>query len=339
MARLLHTSDWRIGAIPIDCPHGVAARMRDRRIDAIRHVATAAAAHDVDAVVVTGNTLADLTLGEGTIQSFVKAMEAFDRPVIIVPGETDPAAPFGAWHRVSHLRPSDAVWCVADGSPITVGDVTLLPVPRTRKASVEDRTRDLDLGAHTNPVVLTHGGCRGGPHADEAAHRIDAAALLDNGATAVLLGGRAVGDTHDAVAWPGSPQPLAPDVPTGVALLVDTDGTVTSVELPHVHWSRRRLDVHDVLEQLQEIGEPQDHILQLTLEGRCTPEVLHRLLHELRTRAPVFMHLEWTTDEVFLDGSSGLPTALGKTQQTLLNDGSPASRRATMLLAELMEET
>jgi hypothetical protein len=329
MARLLHTSDWLLGATPLGCPPQLASRLRDRRAEAVRRLASLAETHEVDGVVVCGNILADLTVSDETLAQLVRVVTAFTMPVLLVPGERDPAATFGAWSRLQ--RPEGATWRVlTEITRVDLAGATVLAVPRSQRASVDDLTVGLDVAG---TLVATHAGARGGPHADDAVHRIDVRSLRDAGAT-VLLGGRTEAAEHEGAHWPGTPEPMVAGR-TGSACLVTDDGT-TPLDVPSTRWLHARQPVDAAVAWLDEVEGPEDAIVELTLVGDASPSEVVALETRLERRAPRFLHLGWAVDDLRLvTGEDPLPEAMNATRTALLTDGSREARDAALLLARL----
>ncbi len=297
----------------------------------------AALAHDeqVDAVVVCGNVFADIALGADTAERTWQALAAFaPHPVVLIAGETDPALPFGIWQHMQRTRPDDVshVHLVQRVDTVQLPGIVISALSRPQRAHPADLTTELQRPDTELPwVVATHGGSRGGPHADAAAHRVQVEPLLARGAAWVALGGKAVCQVESTHAWPGTPAPREACVPErGTALLVtlgEAEPQVRTVELSAT-WDRTELTL-TTAEQAASLPPFQGET-ELTVRGQLPLRAHAALRQQLSERS-------WT-DRVRTDPDPDLvlPEFLLPVVAALLEEG-PEGQAAAHLIALLVE--
>ena len=91
MTRILHTADWQLGLRLNFVPGEAGARLRAERFATIERIAELARSEGVDAVLVADDVFDDNRVGPETIQQAREALAKFGVPVVLLPGNHDPA--------------------------------------------------------------------------------------------------------------------------------------------------------------------------------------------------------------------------------------------------------
>ncbi|MFU8816949.1 MAG: metallophosphoesterase family protein [Pseudomonadales bacterium] len=191
--KLLHTADWQLGLRLNFVGGDRAARLRAQRFDSVREIGRLAQQHGVDAVLVAGDVFDDNGVGGDTLQQTRDALEAFgDVPVILLPGNHDPATPDSALRRLDCGRANVHVALARE--PIELPGLRVFPCPLMARHEYEDPTAWLPAQSQSQSqgqevrVVLAHGGALSFGEATETPNRIDVDAVLERGYDYVALG-------------------------------------------------------------------------------------------------------------------------------------------------------
>jgi DNA repair exonuclease SbcCD nuclease subunit len=316
MARILHTADWQLGLKLRFVPGDPGAQLRGWRFDVIRTLAGVAKARAVDAVVVAGDVFDDNAVGRRTLEATREALEAFAPiPVLLLPGNHDPATPGGALERLeagSHVR------VLRDETPVTVAGIRFHPCPLRQRHVTGDPTGHLPPRVPDDPILvaIAHGGAIDFDVAGESPNVIDVGAVLARGYDYLALG-----DWHglrkvDARAWyPGAPEPTRlKEQDPGHALLVEIDGpgavpVVEAVAVARSRWVSRAFtldsaeDVDALLAWLNGLPDRTESLVELVLDGTLTLGDRARLDEALQAAEETFLHLR-----VRADGLHAQPT-------------------------------
>jgi DNA repair exonuclease SbcCD nuclease subunit len=187
--KLLHTADWQLGLRLNFVGGEQAARLRAQRFDTVRHLAELANKHEVDAVLVAGDVFDDNGVGADSIQQARDALCTFgDIPVVLLPGNHDPATPDSALARLGELP--GAVHVAANRAPIQLDAGDIYPCPLISRHTYEDPADWLPAhdGAQRIRVVVAHGGALQFGEETETPNRLDVARILAKGYDYVALG-------------------------------------------------------------------------------------------------------------------------------------------------------
>jgi DNA repair exonuclease SbcCD nuclease subunit len=139
--KLLHTSDWQLGLRLNFVGGDAAVRLRAQRFDTVRHIGRLARDRQVDAVLVAGDVFDDNGVGADTVQQARDALAEFgDIPVILLPGNHDPATADSALRRL--LPAAEHVDLALNREVITVGGATrpleIYPCPLMTRHHYDD---------------------------------------------------------------------------------------------------------------------------------------------------------------------------------------------------------
>ncbi len=356
--RILHTADWQLGLKLHFVPGDAGARLRAQRFDTVRAIAGLACDSGVDAVLVAGDVFDDNGVGPDTLQQAREALAAFHPlPVVLLPGNHDPADPGSALARLGDL---DHVVVAAGFGPLELPGGVVHPCPLTQRHSPEDPTRRLPpkpSGHGRVHVVLAHGGVLDFSEDTETPNRIDLRAVLDKGYDYLALG-----DYHSPMrlgprAWyAGTPEGtrFAEKDPGHVLLVsIEAPGAEPVVErvavgrtrwVTHTARFHEDADVERLAAWFDGFPERSWTLVQLRLEGELSLSgraKLDRLLDDERGR---LCHLRVAADEV-VDAPSDEDLRVLQAEgflrvaaEYLRSDSAPEARDAVRLLHRMLAE-
>ncbi len=357
--KLLHTADWQLGLRLNFVGGEAAARLRAQRFDTVRAIARLALEHEVDAVVVAGDVFDDNGVGGDTLQQARDALEAFaDVPVILLPGNHDPATADSALARLGITRPGVHVALARE--PIRLDALEVYPCPLTSRHAYDDPAGWLPAQDRQEiiRVVLAHGGALNFGETTEAPNRIDVDAILGRGYDYLALG-----DWHgvfrvNARAWySGAPEPTRfKEKRPGHVLLVEIDAPgaeprVTELPVARTRWITRELelfedaDVEAFAAWLDGLPEKSWSLLELTLRGQLSLAAharLEALIADYASRLALTrvdagaVQVAPTADDLEALHGEGY---LGRAINVLREGESPDDAAALRLLYRLMKES
>ena len=92
MVKFIHTADWQIG---MKAAHvGVVGQaVRAERLDAASRVIDVATSHNVDFMIVAGDTFEDNAVDRVLVQKVADVLCVFSGPIYIIAGNHDPLVP------------------------------------------------------------------------------------------------------------------------------------------------------------------------------------------------------------------------------------------------------
>lgn len=303
MPSFIHTSDWQLGLKLRFVPEGARARAQLARFQVIERIAQLAKEREVDAVIVAGDVLDDNAVGRDVLQQARDALACIDPiPVLLLPGNHDPATPDSA---LARLETGDRIRVATDDAPWTQGAITFHPCPLSRRHEGEDPTSHLadaprDGRIH---VVVAHGGAIDFSEDTETPNRIDWQAVLARGYDYLALG-----DWHgtlslgERVRYSGAPEATRfKEKAPGNVLFVDiaapgADPAVETIPVARTKWLEESRTLTedadlDVLESwLDGLEDRSWTLLDLRLNGGLS----------LRARARLDALLERANEELLL---------------------------------------
>ena len=266
MAKILHTADWQIGRLYGAFDPDDAVPLAEARFTAVERLAALASAEAVDAVVVAGDVFDAQTVSARTLRRLFNALEGFQGPWLMIPGNHDAALAESVWTHAARLGALPTHLHLAL-QPRTVelpqSRIALLCAPLTQRHTYGDLTEWFDTAATPEGwlrVGVAHGAVQG-----LLAQDIDSAnPIAPDRARRARLDYLALGDWHgtrriDERTWySGTPEPdrfKANDA--GQALLVDLGRPgetpqVRAVSTAQFRWQqiRHTLDVASDLQAL-----------------------------------------------------------------------------------------
>ncbi len=171
--KFIHTADWQIGK-PFAgvADTGNRAKLRDQRVEAIKHIGELAREHLTDFVLVAGDLFDTTTPDNKTVAAACSAIGSIGVPVIAIPGNHDHASPGSIWEQDFFLREKAKLapnfTLLSAREPFTAHGAVILPCPLVRRQDTGDVTAWLHDGAWKNTVdsghpriVLAHGSVQG----------------------------------------------------------------------------------------------------------------------------------------------------------------------------------
>lgn len=255
MVRFLHTSDWQLGMKALQA--GTAApRVREARFAAVIRVARVAKEHNVQFVLVAGDTFEDHDVDDLVVKRTVDALNQFaPLPVYIITGNHDPTIGGGVWDRASWKQVGSHVHLVREAGEIepTLG-VALFACPLKQKASTVDPTGWIPVRAGSDDRIrigLAHGALDMLP--DGTSNFPIAATRAETAGLDYL----ALGDWHGMLvnsktAYSGTIEPTKfGESDPGNVLIVDiaaagASPTITPVPVASLRWSIHEAEILDV---------------------------------------------------------------------------------------------
>lgn len=364
MLRILHTADFQIGRIYAQFEPDDAAALFEARFHAVERVARLAAEQRVDAVLVAGDVFDAQTVSDKTIRRLANAMQHYDGPWILLPGNHDAALAESVWTRVDRIGafPPNVVACLEPVAQVVAGRFALLPAPLTQRHTYADLTEWFAAAGTPEGlprIGLAH-GCVQGVLPDE----VDSANPIAVGrASTARLDYLALGDWHgtrridDRTWYAGTPETdrfRAND--SGQALLVEIErpGAVPRVEAlrsGRYRWTllESRIavasDLDEVLRSLEAFGT--EDVVECRVSGVCDLQGQRRLqqgLEAARARLRALVHeaqalvLEPTQEDIDALNADGY---VGEVLQVLRAEQSKPdaqrARDALVILARMLD--
>lgn len=322
--RLLHLSDLRIGLGFPDLPQ-LADELRAARMTALRSALVHAQSEGVEAVLLAGNTLADLRVLTSEVQELAAILCQAPVPILLLPGQTDPASPAGPYRlRPEAFGPRTRI--LAEGDRIAVGNGWVCTAP---------------TGAVPTPAPPAPAGPRVGvacfdPGSGSAQRLQDLRTRLSP-VEALAMGGASVRQQLGDASWPGTAEAFDWGHERGQALLLDLPpgrpARATPVEIGRFRWQRVEValgPVEAVVAALSAVSDPGDSIVRLELSGRVPPPRLAELLRALDAWRDRFHALDLDDRiEVVAEADSPVRTQLlASLRRRLFSDVSAARPEA-----------
>lgn len=285
MPRFLHTADWQIGRQYGRFAPEDATVLAEARYAAVERIAALAARESIDAVLVAGDVFDAQAVSDRTIRRLFNALQGYQGPWILIPGNHDAALAESVWTRAQRLGavPPHAHLLLEPGVR-TFPDLgfAVLAAPLTQRQTHDDLTAWFDAAetpGNLARIGLAHGSVQG-----LLAEDIDSPnPIAADRAARARLDYLALGDWHgfkqidERTVYSGTPEPERfRDNASGRVVRVDVPGpgrvpAVEPLEIGQYCWLAwdERLSVASDLDRL--IGRldclPPETVLDLTLSG------------------------------------------------------------------------
>ncbi len=304
--RLLHTADWQIG---------MRARLvgqnghvvRDQRLKTARALVYLAKSRKIDAILVAGDTFEDNCVDRADVQQVADILDAFGRPVYLIPGNHDPAVPGSVWE---HPAWSGRIHVLAhERDAVSIGDgVTLYPCPALAPTSSVDPTAWIaEAGGDGLRIGLAHGTVEG-IAAAEKCYPIPRNAAERGGLAYLALGHwhstgsidedlasarMAYSGTHEATKFGerDSGNVLIVEIAPG-----DARPSIEKISTGYLAWNiverelRDRVDLEAVIREVEGVPNPERTLIEVRLSGLLHPDQIgeiERLGDLVRARFPI----------------------------------------------------
>lgn len=362
--RLLHSADWQIGQIQSQFEPDDASALFEARFKAVERLAALANQHQVDAVLVAGDVFDAQTVSDKTMRRLFNAMQGFEGPWFLLPGNHDAALPASVWTRAQklHVIPPQVTACLEPRMPVLAKGFALLPAPLVQRHTHEDLTAwyaDAATPEGLPRIGMAHGCVQGIlPEDIDSANPIAA----DRAAQA-RLDYLALGDWHGCKAidertwYAGTPETdrfRAND--SGHALLVTLQGPgappqVTRLRTGQFNWQQMEhtlkvpSDVDQMLHAFEACGR--DDVLKVRLSGTCDLAGHERVQAGVadaraKVRALAFdasgLRLEPTLDDLAaLQAHGYVREALDALREELTTQPTEVARDALFILARMLQ--
>lgn len=356
--RFLHTADWQLGIKFAYVAPERAAQLRQSRFLAVRKIAQLAKDRKVDAVLVAGDVMDDNGVGRDTLQQTDDALAVFDPvPVILLPGNHDPATPDSALARLAKRK---HVHLATTRDPIKLANGTVYPCPLLTRHTFDDPAAWLPERGPSDGVrvALAHGGAIDFAEGDcETPNLLDVKRMLGRGFDYVALG-----DWHgtfkynDRVYYSGAHEGTRfKEADPGNVLIVEIAGPgatpqVETVRVANTHWVQRQVQftdagqVEELKSFLEALPERAQTLVQLELTGQLAIQAKSDLDVLLEDCGQRLAHLNLKTNSVLVQpteqelASFTAEGFIGQAVEDLRAASDPASRDAMVLLHRLMRE-
>ncbi len=312
--RFLHTADWQIGkhfGTLGEASGDAAALLRTQRLETVKRIAELARERQVDFVLVAGDVFEANALADETLRRTMHALEPFDGPWVLLPGNHDSGEEQSAWSRLRRMGAVPEHVLLAD-RPDTIdlcdGRVAVFVAPLQRRHEVRDLTEwfdDAETPEGTFRIGLAHGSVTN--RLPEAAEGMNP--IADTRAETARLDYLALGDWHGTLEvaprtwYSGTPEQdrFRGNDPGNVLIVTLEQGRppeVERVEIGHYRWRELEFAIGEAesvsaldhrLEQLA-AGEPERLVLNLHLQGD-TDFATRSALDECLARWQARLHL------------------------------------------------
>lgn len=341
--RFVHTADWQLGMTrrflgagrPGQAAGEAQARFAQARLDAVAALGRVAVEQGAAFVLVCGDVFESNLVGPDVVGRACQALREFTVPVLLLPGNHDPADAALVTRRADFTRRAPAQVTVLDRPGIheVVPGVEVVAAPWASKRPLSDLVADQlrALGPAPSGVVRVLAGHGAVDVLSPDAH--DPAVVHTDVCRSALADGRvhyvALGDRHSTwtlpgesrIGYSGAPEVTAHDeTDAGNVLIVDADARGAAVRPVRVgRWAFTReravLDTDDDLEALDrrlgELPAPERTALRLSCEGTLTVRQRARLDDLLAGHAPVLAALETDTSALVTRPDDADVEALG----------------------------
>lgn len=223
MVRFVHTADWQVGMTRRFLPADALARFASARVEVVRRIGAVAREQSCDFVLVCGDVFEHAQLTPQTVRRTLDALRAVEVPVYLLPGNHDHLGPMSLWSTplLREELPANVQVLDRPGVHDIGGGVEIVAVPwhgkhpeRDLVASVMGDVPPGPAPVGTVRVVAAHGAV---DVLDQ--ERRSVAAVAVSPLVEAVEQGRvhyvALGDrhsrtrVHDAVWYPGAPEPTA----------------------------------------------------------------------------------------------------------------------------------
>ncbi|MDN5843194.1 MAG: DNA repair exonuclease [Alcaligenaceae bacterium] len=364
--KILHTADWQIGRQYGRFSPEDAAVLAEARFSVVECIAALAAQEQVHAVLVAGDVFDAQTVSDRTIRRLFNAMQSYEGPWILIPGNHDAALAESVWTRARRLDaiPGNVhVILEPDAREFPALGFAVLAAPLTQRQTHSDLTDCFDTTETASGLLrigLAHGSIQGVLAAD-----IDSSnPIAADRAQRARLDYLALGDWHglkriDEHTWySGTPeQERFKDNGAGQVLLVELSGDrsapiVTPRTVTQYQWMSWNeslsvaSDLDALILRLEQL--PANTVLDLMLSGQIDLAGEYRLQQALsvvqgRCRSLQCdrggLRLMPTAEDIaalHADGYVG--EVIEELQQRQQGDDAETARDALVILAGLLRD-
>ncbi|HLA85673.1 MAG TPA: DNA repair exonuclease [Thermoguttaceae bacterium] len=276
--KFLHTADWHIGMKAAHAP-AAAQRLRDERLAAARRVVEVAAEHQVDFLLLAGDTFENNGINRTDVRRVALALAEFKGPVYLVPCNHDPLVPGSVWEHPCWTE-HENLHVLRAAEPVAVPGGRLYPCPVFTKHATADPTAWIDARADAEIAVgAAHGSVEGVPQ-DQPESPIPRDAAARRGLDYLALGHwHSTVVSYDRMAYSGTHETTKFDErDSGNVLLVEIAARgavprITPIHTGGLSWLSLDEEIRDdgdlarVRQRIETIDDPSRALLNLSLRG------------------------------------------------------------------------
>jgi DNA repair exonuclease SbcCD nuclease subunit len=299
--KFLHTADWQVGMRAAQLGEK-GERVRHARLESARRVTEEARRHEVDLMVVAGDTFENNGVDRIKVREVAKILGAAGCLVYLIPGNHDPLTPGSVWE--------DAAWgefpnlhVLRKAEPVEVADATLYPCPVFAGDSKEDPTSWIHADRSRIAIGIAHGSVENAGYEQALPIRRDAAAVhgLDYLALGHFHSKNLYADAAGAfrLAYAGTHEPTGfGEHSSGNVLIVEIPRggaapEVQAIRTGSLEWLSYRLKIEHPGEiaalaaQLDALPAPERTLVECVLDGTffgCDQEALGKVSEMIEGR-------------------------------------------------------
>ncbi len=302
--RFLHTADWQMGMRALHA--GAAAdAVRAARFEAAERVVAAAREHNVEFLLVAGDTFEDNAVDRSMVAKVAEILASARCPVYVISGNHDPLVPGSVWadHCWSHVP---TVHILREEVPVEVNSlVTLWPGVARTKHDERDPTAWIRTEDPSRVHIIIAHGTVEAVHREEPWYPIARDAPERTGADFIALGHfhgytpYLARDGAARMAYCGTHEPTRfGERSVGSVLLVEIEKPraaprLTMLQTGKLTWVVKEAtlrdsgDVASVHAELNNLDSPEKSLVRLRLYGHLRvdeQEALESLANTVRTR-------------------------------------------------------
>lgn len=258
-------------------------RVREARFESAERVVNFAREVEAQFMLLAGDTFAHNAIERSGVVRTAEILASFERPVYLLPGNSDPLMPGSVWHEPVWNEKKN-ITLLLEPVPVDLGEGVLYPCPVTDMSSEEDPTAWIDANESTMISIGVAHGAVEGAGIDDATHPIPA-----NAGPRLGLDYLALGHCHYSSFDPSSRSVRMAYSGTheGTGFGKKSRGSILVIELPSrgeapgitqvstssLNWllMNQRLDqqggLGHVRRVIESLGDPLNTLLRLNLEG------------------------------------------------------------------------
>lgn len=281
--KFLHTADWQLGMKGSHLGHA-ASRVREERLSAARRVIDTARNHNVEFLVIAGDTFEDNAVERGLIQKAADILASSPVPVYILPGNHDPLTPGSVWGHPA-WKSAENVHVLRDEKPVNILGGIIYPCPVKEKHSRKDPTAWIPSTQKSlMRIGIAHGTVEG-VHQSEPDYPIPRDAALRSNLDYLALGhwhstaSYSTSKRAERMAYSGTHETTGfGERDSGNVLIVDIPSpgsvpVITPVKTGRLKWKTIEIeilysgDLATVREVLESEENPESTLISLQLKG------------------------------------------------------------------------
>ncbi len=323
MVKFMHTADWHLG-IKFSQLGSKADAVREMRIKTAEKLLEAAKESNVDFVLISGDLFDSNNIERRTLNRVIQLMlKASPLDVYILPGNHDPLtldSPYlySAWDSLSNVH------ILKDPEPLNEvnSGVVLYPCPITQKQSSKDLTEWINANNSEISIGIAHGNIEIEGFIDASNFPIDPERADKSGLNYLALGEwhsfyeHTSKDGQIKTVYPGTPETTKfGEKNSGNAVIVEINDSndppvINEINTGSLNWVKNTETIYSeedllrVHSTLQEISNPENTILKLSINGITDQEIRNEIESLAANYESNFMFLDIDMHELYLQPNS-----------------------------------